>query len=113
MESYGAECVYVTDSAGALLPDQYRDRVTALRDALKPETEVGVHTHHNLALGIANAVAKAQSDTIWQPAGLRDNCPTIWSRGIQKAIQDGYCDNDYKPGTDAATWGATGAEAHA
>ncbi|WP_018633877.1 4-hydroxy-2-oxovalerate aldolase [Neomegalonema perideroedes] len=57
MESYGAECVYVTDSAGALLPGQYAERVRILREGLKPETEIGVHTHHNLTLGVANAVA--------------------------------------------------------
>ncbi|MCW5720947.1 MAG: 4-hydroxy-2-oxovalerate aldolase [Devosia sp.] len=57
MESYGAECVYVTDSAGALLPEQYSERVRLLRQELRPETEIGVHTHHNLTLGVANAVA--------------------------------------------------------
>lgn len=57
MESYGAACVYVTDSAGALLPDDYAARVQALRDGLRPETQVGVHTHHNLTFGVANAIA--------------------------------------------------------
>lgn len=56
MESYGANCVYVTDSAGYMLPDDVRDRVTALRDGLKPETEVGFHGHHNLGLGVANSM---------------------------------------------------------
>lgn len=56
MESYGAACVYVTDSAGALLPEDYSERVGALRQALRPETEVGVHTHHNLTFGVANAI---------------------------------------------------------
>ena len=70
MESYGAECVYVTDSAGALLPDQYFERVQALRAALKPETEIGVHTHHNLTLGVANAVAGLKAGAVRVDASL-------------------------------------------
>jgi len=57
MESYGANCVYVTDSAGYMLPDDVKARVTAVRAALKPETELGFHGHHNLAMGIANSIA--------------------------------------------------------
>ncbi|MBI4969961.1 MAG: 4-hydroxy-2-oxovalerate aldolase [Rhodospirillales bacterium] len=56
MESYGAQCIYVTDSAGALLMDEARGKVRALRQALKPETQVGIHCHHNLALGVANSI---------------------------------------------------------
>ncbi|RXM00638.1 4-hydroxy-2-oxovalerate aldolase, partial [Citrobacter sp. AAK_AS5] len=54
MESYGANCIYVTDSAGHLLPDTVKARLSAVRDALKPETELGFHGHHNLAMGVAN-----------------------------------------------------------
>ena len=54
MESYGAHCVYVTDSAGALLMDQARERVGALCEALT--CEVGFHNHNNLGLGVANTV---------------------------------------------------------
>ncbi|SDL91367.1 4-hydroxy-2-oxovalerate aldolase [Oryzisolibacter propanilivorax] len=57
MESYGANCIYVTDSAGYLLPDQVTERITAVRQALKPETELGFHGHHNLAMGVANSIA--------------------------------------------------------
>lgn len=70
MESYGAECVYVTDSAGALLPKDYFERVTAVRGALKPETEVGVHTHHNLTLGVANATAGVEAGAVRVDASL-------------------------------------------
>lgn len=70
MESYGAECVYITDSAGALLPGQYYERVRAFRDALKPETEIGVHTHHNLTLGVANAIAGVEAGAMRVDASL-------------------------------------------
>ena len=56
MESYGANCVYVTDSAGYLLPDGVKERMSAVREALKPETELGFHGHHNLAMGVANSI---------------------------------------------------------
>jgi 4-hydroxy 2-oxovalerate aldolase len=70
MESYGAECVYVTDSAGALLPAQYSERVNAFRQSLKSETEIGVHTHHNLTLGVANAVAGIEAGAVRVDASL-------------------------------------------
>ena len=70
MESYGAECVYVTDSAGALLPHGYYERVKAVRQALKPETEIGVHTHHNLTMGVANAIAGIEAGAVRVDASL-------------------------------------------
>lgn len=57
MEDYGAQTVYVTDSAGYMLPADVRARVAALRAVLKPETEIGFHGHHNLGMGIANSIA--------------------------------------------------------
>jgi 4-hydroxy 2-oxovalerate aldolase len=55
MESYGADCVYVVDSAGALLPDGAAARVRALKEAL--EIQVGFHAHNNLGLGVGNTLA--------------------------------------------------------
>lgn len=60
MESYGADCVYVTDSAGALLMDGVVERMHAFKEVLKPETEIGIHCHHNLSLGIANTIVAMQ-----------------------------------------------------
>ena len=61
MESYGANCIYVTDSAGHMLPDDVTARITAVRAALQPETELGFHGHHNLAMGVANSIAAVES----------------------------------------------------
>lgn len=61
MEDYGAHCVYVTDSGGALDMDGYRARLEAYERVLRPETERGVHAHHNLSLGVANSLVGAQA----------------------------------------------------
>ena len=60
MEDAGADCVYVTDSAGALLMHEVADRIKAFKDVLKPETETGIHCHHNLSLGVANTIVAMQ-----------------------------------------------------
>ncbi len=56
MESYGANTVYITDSAGYMLTEDVRRAVATLRAALKPETEIGFHGHNNLGMGIANSL---------------------------------------------------------
>jgi 4-hydroxy-2-oxovalerate/4-hydroxy-2-oxohexanoate aldolase len=61
MVSYGANCIYCTDSAGYMLPAEVSLKIKTLREALPANVEIGFHGHHNMAMGVANSIAAIEA----------------------------------------------------
>lgn len=69
MESYGADYINLADSAGYLLPDGVKERIEAVRAAVK--IPVGFHAHNNLGMATANTLMAVQSGATYIDTTLR------------------------------------------
>lgn len=69
MESYGADVVYVTDSAGAMVPEQVRERITALKENLS--IPIGFHAHNNLGLAVGNSLVAIEAGATYIDGSIR------------------------------------------
>lgn len=81
MVSYGADCIYVTDSAGHMLPDEVREKIGAVAKAYGDKVEIGFHGHNNMSMAVANSVAAIEAGANRIDAALAGfgagagNCP--------------------------------------
>lgn len=68
-ESYGADCIYIGDSAGAMLPDEVKAKVEAVVE--KVRVPVGFHAHNNLTLATANCLAALEAGATFLDGACR------------------------------------------
>jgi 4-hydroxy 2-oxovalerate aldolase len=99
MADAGCQCVYVVDSAGALVLEQVAERVSALVAELGDTAQVGFHGHENLGLGVANSVAAARAGAVQIDGSTRRFGAGAGNTPVEALV--GVCDKlGYETGID-------------
>ena len=99
MVDAGCQCVYVVDSAGALVLEQVSDRVAAVADELGDDAQVGFHGHENLDLAVANSVAAARAGAVQIDGSTRRFGAGAGNTPVEAFV--GVCDKlGYRTGVD-------------
>jgi 4-hydroxy 2-oxovalerate aldolase len=99
MVDAGCQCVYVVDSAGALVLDQVSDRVGAIAAELGDDAQVGFHGHENLGLGVANSVYAARAGAVQIDGSTRRFGAGAGNTPVEAFV--GVCDKlGYRTGVD-------------
>ncbi|MDP9117648.1 MAG: 4-hydroxy-2-oxovalerate aldolase [Actinomycetota bacterium] len=99
MADAGCQCVYVVDSAGALVLEQVGDRVAALVAELGDDAQVGFHGHENLGLAVANSVAAARAGAVQIDGSTRRFGAGAGNTPVEAFV--GVCDKlGYRTGID-------------
>jgi len=81
MVSYGADCIYITDSSGHMLPNEVKEKISAVKKAYGKKVEIGFHGHNNMSMAVANSVAAIEGGADRIDAALAGfgagsgNCP--------------------------------------
>jgi 4-hydroxy 2-oxovalerate aldolase len=64
MADAGCQCVYVVDSAGAMILEDVQYRVEAVVAELGDDAQVGFHGHDNLNIAVANSVIAVRAGAV-------------------------------------------------
>jgi|TARA_B100001094_G_scaffold163836_1_gene158596 4-hydroxy 2-oxovalerate aldolase len=69
MEGYGAQAIIVMDSTGTYLPNDVKERISALVSNIK--IPVGFHAHNNLNYAVHNSIVAIQNGATYIDACIR------------------------------------------
>ena len=85
MVDAGCQCVYVVDSAGAMILEEVQHRVEAVVAELGGDAQVGFHGHENLGLGVANSVLAVRAGAVQIDGSAAASAPAPATRRTRRS----------------------------